>query len=359
MEYFIVFIISIWFANLAQKQFDIGINKTGWLFYFVSMLIPCLLAALRNINIGIDVEFYVTPLLQEAWHSNFEQFLTAAKEENRDLFFSLIMYIGSWSNYPWLSMFIIQFLISAPIYLCLYRYREHIKIWIALFIFYFMYFNTGLCVMRQFVSASFLFLAYSYLSEKKYIPHIILGVIACLSHHFAIVVFALISAIYYAVEVRQFSNKYFIIASLLIVILGMSFFDYLFQNALIDEMYMDRAIARVDEGRFNLKGTMYYSFTIILPYFFIGDNRFKTIQTIATVGFVLMFLGLYTSYFARFSMSLQMFVILSFPYFLTQVKSKHATLLTITLLLATLWYWHTAVVLQTGWGTYPYEMYKF
>ena len=59
MAYIICFVISIYFMYLAEKSYNKPKLRNIYLFF--ASLYPILLAGLRDITVGIDVTWYVTP----------------------------------------------------------------------------------------------------------------------------------------------------------------------------------------------------------------------------------------------------------------------------------------------------------
>ena len=359
MEYLFVFLFSIILANCAQNYIDKN-KKIGVFYLSLSLLLPCILAAVRNTNIGIDVEYYVLPYYEEAVQSRtLGNYFSDCVDEKKDLFFALLAWLGKFADGPWAFMFIIQLMISLPLYIAIYVYRRSIKYWAALSFFYLIFFNTGLCVMRQLVSASLLICAYSFLKRKNYLIVVLFVTLSILTHHSAMLIALIVFVIYYLCESKGVSGIHIILAA----ILGVYFFsevsEYFIQKALIDEIYVERAVVREDEASLSVKALIYFAIVFLMPFIFIKELHFRIINLIAIIGYLFLFLGMYSSYFGRIGLSFQLFGIISVPYALLHVPKKIRSIANICFISLSLFYWYVAVVEQSGWGTYPFEFYKF
>lgn len=167
-------------------------------FSAAALLIPCLIAGLRAPQVGTDVMVYVRPLTRAAISSNsIEEFFGSYWfAEWRNLYvqdyeigFSLLVYIvAKLTRNLAPVLFVIQAVITVPIYLALARNRKRIPVWLGMAVFYLLFFNSTLNMMRQWAAMGFLLLSFQMLREKKYWLTGILGLIAVFFHSSAVIV---------------------------------------------------------------------------------------------------------------------------------------------------------------------------
>lgn len=167
-------------------------------FSIAALLIPCLIAGLRAPQVGTDVMVYVRPLTRAAISSNsIEEFFGSywfAEWRNLyvreyDIGFSLLVYIVSKLTHNLAAvLFAIQAVITIPIYVAVARNRKHLPVWLGMAVFYLLFFNSTLNMMRQWAAMGFLLLSFQMLTEKKYWLTALLGVIAFFFHSTAIIV---------------------------------------------------------------------------------------------------------------------------------------------------------------------------
>ncbi len=188
--YLIMFGLSCFFIYIGEKNNN---KKIGKFFYFFALILPCILAGMRANTIGTDVKIYGLPIYKCAEFSNgFTNFLgmfvrSAKYVKDYEIGFILIEYLGcKIFNSFQIVLFLIQLLIIIPIYYGI-KCNEDLKgkkCW-AFLVFYFMFYNTGLNLMRQYIGLAFLFLGTNlllYSTKKNNIKFFICLIIACLFH---------------------------------------------------------------------------------------------------------------------------------------------------------------------------------
>lgn len=163
----------------------------------IAILIPCMLAGLRADTIGTDVRVYVEPMYKAAreshslssymnqrWYVIWRYMYVGKFEIGFSLMIFLIEKLGGSFG---VVLFLIQALIIVPIYFGLRKIRKVYPICFGMFVFYCMFYNTSLNMMRQWIAMSILFMAFCYLvtdgNKKKYC---IFCFGACLFHTSAI-----------------------------------------------------------------------------------------------------------------------------------------------------------------------------
>lgn len=159
--------VSVW---CAQKTIY---KRNYYLLVVTAILFPCILAGVRNICIGTDVEVYVSTLFESALDShNIYDFYQGTYKKGwapqyvntMDLGFSLLIYLVAFiiGNIN-VALFLISVIIILPIYKGLVKLREDgVLITISWFAFLTLFYSTTLNAMRQCMAMSLLFYGMTY-----------------------------------------------------------------------------------------------------------------------------------------------------------------------------------------------------
>ena len=163
----------------------------------IALLIPCLIAAFRAMNVGTDVMVYVKPLTESAIVSgNLKEYFNCywflewrnLYAVDYDIGFSMVVYVVAklTRSLP-AVLFAIQALMIVPVYIAIARNRKNMPVWIGMAIYLLLYYNSTLNMMRQWVAMAFLLLAFQMFMEKRGYWTVILSVVAFLFHSTAVV----------------------------------------------------------------------------------------------------------------------------------------------------------------------------
>lgn len=199
--YLLTFLLSCAFIHISQKMlYDkdkecrMGIKNlvVGYFLLLCGIFIPCLLAAMRGLDVGMDMG-YVIPNIMDSPSLHEKGFIYYYNNmpEETEIGFAYLMYLGNIVRGFGLPFFIIQFLIIAPIYITLTKYRRYLSVTLGMAVYFFLFFNLSLCIIRGSVAMSIMPLVFYYLQEKKYLSSIILLLYAISFHNSAILVFML------------------------------------------------------------------------------------------------------------------------------------------------------------------------
>lgn len=183
------------YPRIKQKS-NICLNK-GSVCLIMATLVPSILAGVRGNDVGTDVLGYAyTMARQTEVASTFEQLnsIDRTYTEYGYRFFSYV--VSRWfPGLGWLlfftQVFIMIFLVRA-----LFLNRKKVSMTQGMAIFMFMFYHLSLNMMRQTMSMSVLFLAFYYLTEKKYFKYVILALLAFSMHTFAIILALMIFIIW-------------------------------------------------------------------------------------------------------------------------------------------------------------------
>ncbi len=207
--YLLCFTVSILLIAYAQ-------NKRRLVFWSLSalaLLIPCLLAAMRAQSVGTDVTVYVKPLTTVAlaakdleeyfdgywysvWHNIYVQ--------DYELGFSLLVYVvAKLTHSLGAVLFCIEALMIVPVYIALARNRKELPLWLGMLVFFLLYYNPTLNLMRQWIAMAFLLLSFQMLRERKLWLTVLFVAVAFLFHTTALIALPLFLLFWFFRLVRR------------------------------------------------------------------------------------------------------------------------------------------------------------
>lgn len=191
--YLIVFALSLLLIYYSEK-FNPK-NRIHILLVFIAIVMPALLAGLRSDSIGTDTMSYLVPIFKNALTADsFVQFQSnqflynwsyATISEYEIGFTSLVYIIAKLSGNLYVLQTIIAGFIIWAVYTAINKWKREIPVWFGMAVFYFMYFNVTMNMMRQWIAMSILLLGTRYIFErkKKYFLYVLA---ACLFHASAV-----------------------------------------------------------------------------------------------------------------------------------------------------------------------------
>ena len=224
--YLIAFMSTIGMTFIAENLFA-NTNKKKNASYILAMafsglalLIPCTLAAMRDISVGNDVMGYVYPnYIVAIKSSSFGEFLLLEYPKTEILFSVLLYWGGKLKNIGYI-FFAIELLILLPLYYVLYKRRKEASMTLGMMIYLFLFYNFGLSGMRQSIAMSFIMLAYYYFSINERFRAIFWCIVAILFHTVALLVIPiyLFSLWIYQKPIRKRKKWYMAIATVFVLI---------------------------------------------------------------------------------------------------------------------------------------------
>ena len=168
LPYLLTFITSILLISIGLK-FKSRIVK--YIFVFIGLMLPCILAGYRDISIGTDTRGYIYNLYNLASQTNsLTDFFNLAYKwySQKDYLYLIISYIFGKNSFGFNNMlFVYETLIVFPLYLSFKKLKFNGKsIIIGLSFFYFLMYNVTLNMLRQSIAISFCVLSFSYFLDS-------------------------------------------------------------------------------------------------------------------------------------------------------------------------------------------------
>lgn len=229
--YLIVFFISIYTTWLAEKS-----TKQKPIFFILSciaILIPCILAGCRDSGIGTDTLIYV----DECWNriistKNWDDLIKSYNQEVFDSIepvYLLINWIASLfgKEIQW-AYFMTNLCVVLPIYCAAYDNRKKAPMWLSMTLFFLLYYNASLNLVRQSIALAFCIYSYKYLEQKKWIKALIWVFIIINTHNTGIFYLAFVAIfIIWNTMKKKNLRKILLIISATILPLLLAFFNYI------------------------------------------------------------------------------------------------------------------------------------
>lgn len=177
-------------------------------FSLISILLPCLLAALRANTVGTDMLIYGERLFNTSLKTSFYDFVI---NRDKEWLYYFLVYISShvFGDIRF-QYFFIELLTFAPIYLTLMRDKESNRYaWLGLWVYFFWLFPYSLNLMRQSIAISIIFWAFKYVEHKSLKKYIICVLIASM-FHFTALIGIIIYPLYYIMTYSKenIDNRY-------------------------------------------------------------------------------------------------------------------------------------------------------
>lgn len=224
MIYLLIFSVSLFFIFIGLKQSN---KKIGNLCIFIGLIIPCIFAGIRNINVGTDTKGYVFNVYNLATESqSFSTFLSSAARlcYVKDFMYLLVSYVIGHNNLSFqLLLFFYQCLIIFPVYFSLkINKRKNEDIIFGMAIFFLAFYNLSLNMVRQSIAISFILLSFSLFtkeSSKKSKGLSLLFFLLAIGFHDTALVALPIYIYYFICNHRKITEKQKTIFSITIVII--------------------------------------------------------------------------------------------------------------------------------------------
>lgn len=382
--YLMCFGASCLFLKISDKFKKNKIAKI--LIISIALLIPCILAGLRHYSIGTDIEIYVRRLFQCA--KSADGFIGYLKMhwfyiwENRYVYdyeigFTTLVYVIAKiiGNLQWV-LFFIHILIVVPIYLGLRKFKDlDGKLWLCMLVFYFMFYNVSLNIVRQYIAIAILFYGISSLlndkrGETKFWISLIVALLFHNSSLLGIVVYILYSAIYKENKFVIRISKHTISKNKIILFGVILFGIVIIMNPnivikILNILNIDHYSGYVN-GEVSLTRSSIIKALPVLIWIFLVGKRFVLenkdgyfLLSMFVFDFFISQFASVNPYASRIGYLFFIFNIVLFPKLCSSFKKKENNLLMMTTMIGyVLFYWYYIFVFYGTSQTVPYIMYK-
>ena len=366
MIYIWVFLSSVFFAYLAERSKDKGVIV---LCSVISILIPSILAGLRTVDVGIDVNVYALPhYLTALEYNNFFDFLARDRYKEAGYYF-LVYHIAHLTHHVNWCLFAYSLITVTCTYIGAYKHRDKIKPSLTMLMFFLFWYNYTFNVMRQFMAASVMFMGLDTLEHGKYSKFMFYVIFASLFHISALLLLPPLMILRVIISSPTFQKRAyvkfaFMIAiaymlfrarSLIISIIGVlpnlpklnTYANYIITGSFDSTQYTRVFILMGELVMFAL-----YSFGANKVFISnkIGKDFYQFIVLLCMMYRII--LGMYPRMVLYYDYA-NLLVLAAIPSF---VRSKHLkAIIGFTVIIVMLYHWHKMYIVA-GWGrTWPYK----
>ena len=365
--YLLSFFSSILFAYFASKMSKA--QKLQMFFWsFLCVLIPILLAGFRDyMKVGTDSFNYYRHFLFAIDAKDIQSYMNDGSDI--EFGYKFFVYACTLVSKNYITFFILlHSLILLPLYYALFKCRKFVSIPLAMFIFFFLFYNMSLNISRQAVALSFSLLGTVYLLERKIIKYFICLLIAVSFHRTAVV--TLLIFVMYLFSINYSLKKHIKLYCAIGFIFSLVIYN-LFTN--IAELFFsldfgrdidERYIFEAKEGDISKSSFIYYIFVSCVFIVSCVKNNNKLIDFFLTISFlsmILIFLTTINKTMSRIGLYFTFTQIISIPYiFGTKYSTKlfHITSvsksLKISICIFIVLMWFFSIVYHRSHETYPY-----
>lgn len=241
--YIIVFIFSIIFYNLAVNEKA----PIRFFFLFLAILIPSVLAGLRDDTVGADLGGYGVPVWD--WAVSSKEYF----EESDEMpliekgYLAINYFISRFTQDFNMYLFFHQLIVMTLITTFAYNLKNvYPKLTWVIVLCYFLYFyNEGLSMMRMTIALALSLWAFYLMERKRYVLFISLFVIIQLCHNSALFIW-FVPLLFYSQKKLNNNKLLYILVAIMTAAIYVFFSDFL-SNALVSgvlaekyENYMDQ-----------------------------------------------------------------------------------------------------------------------
>ncbi len=233
--YFLTFIIAFGFAFFAEKYYKKLPKYVYALLIFLAILIPSVLAGLREYGVGTDTKGYITYVFEKMQKiSTIDQFFDYVKTADTEFLYVLFNFIISrFFKDINVMYFFMHLLLLAITYFGFAKLFKEDRKYIAFFylIYLILYYNRSLNLYRQSVAISIGLFSYFYIMKRKLIMFIVTILLGMGFHKTMLLMTPLYFVYPSFTSLKNISHiKFFVI---FLTIFGLSFVSYPIINALI------------------------------------------------------------------------------------------------------------------------------
>lgn len=291
--YVISFAVSCFIIYLAEKNKD---KTLSTILLWLAILVTAVVAGLRADTIGTDIRTYVEPMYSLAKQSNsYVEFLNSSffkeyvnmKISSFEPGYSLFVYIvaksvGSLAA----NLFFTQLFINTFILFGIWHFRDKMNVWLGMLVFYTLFYNESLNMIRQWMAMSVLIYGFKYLVEQRWGSYL-LCVLFATTFHSSGLVGILFLLVYYLLSVVNDNAKILVSLSsrkislkVTITVLVTTLLAFLFLNTQVISTLLN-GIGKSDYVAGYMKNEIYFSLIRllnVLPMVLLYIFRNKTIK---------------------------------------------------------------------------------
>lgn len=239
--YLITFTLSLLGVRIAEVYYEDYRRLFGG--SILAVMPPILIAGLRDVTVGSDVSLYVVPIFQGIASNgqNLIEFIDSYPGiEWGYLFLNYV--IAQLTDQAFVLLLCIHILIILPLFITAMKWRSHLSPTLFMFIYYMIFFQESLSIVRQSIALSFSMLAFTFFLETKYIKYIVCLVVSFFFHQTAFITLSF-PVIYIFVKHFSIRQNYLFFGGAALVLIFFflnidSIFIWLIENGYMDIKFL-------------------------------------------------------------------------------------------------------------------------
>ena len=159
--YIVTFLVTLFFSYIDER--NLLKEKPNRLKHIIMVafiiMLPAVLAGLRDYSIGTDVQIYAKSVFENAVRSSSVNSVLERYSELEPGFLMLAFIVSRITSSVHFFLFSIAFIIQLFVYLALYRTRNYCSIFMGESVYLFLIYNASLNMMRQTIAMAILLFA--------------------------------------------------------------------------------------------------------------------------------------------------------------------------------------------------------
>ncbi len=191
-----------------NTKIDNELFRRIWILF--GILIPCFLAAFRDVSVGTDVLSYVVKTVDYAETHSLKELIIRFTAPNipeiEPLYLVVTFIISLFTNSISTHLFVIELVCVLFVYKTFKEIGFRNKMWFGFFIYYTLFYGFSLNLMRQVIVMCFLLWGLCFIKKRQYIRAVILCAILMMIHRTGIIGFV-VYALYPLITAQNIKNK--------------------------------------------------------------------------------------------------------------------------------------------------------
>lgn len=369
--YLATYLSSLFFIMIAEKYRVLLVNNQSsqrfltnlpyLLLILIALLIPAILAGVRDYSVGTDVLVYGNAWFNRAFTVDYKTYVEWATSSSIGSGYAFLNYVVSrFSDNPHVFYFIYNLLENILIFLGIKHFRGNINVTLGMATYYFLFFNVLLNILRQGMALALIVWGLKYVVDKKFVKYILVVAIATLFHSTAILAVVIYLVYWVFNDVKDMSILKDLV-SLSIIMLILLLFTQLTTILNSHWLLSDRYQAFVSSS--NVRGGFLVHLLLCIPILalyvlnLIYNKKLsgmdKSFSYLVLVTTLMSIFNIYSSNLSRITLYFDFLFIIMIPYIvkngLPRIKWKNVDveLVLVTIYLFIYW-WLIFVIMQSG-----------
>lgn len=369
--YLATYLSSLFFIMIAEKYRVLLVNNQSsqrfltnlpyLLLILIALLIPAILAGVRDYSVGTDVLVYGNAWFNRAFTVDYKTYVEWATSSSIGSGYAFLNYVVSrFSDNPHVFYFIYNLLENILIFLGIKHFRGNINVTLGMATYYFLFFNVLLNILRQGMALALIVWGLKYVVDKKFVKYILVVAIATLFHSTAILAVVIYLVYWVFNDVKDMSILKDLVSLsiiMLILLLFTQLTTILNSHWLLSDRY--QAFVSSSNVRGGFLGHLLLCIPILVLYVLnlIYNKKFsgmdKSFSYLVLVTTLMSIFNIYSSNLSRVTLYFDFLFIIMIPYIvkngLPRIKWKNTDIeLVLVIIYLFIYWWLIFVIMQSG-----------